>query len=89
MENFLESHDDDDESIADEDRRYTISKAGVEEILGWIRFQTQMCEMIHNEMESCDEKEHEIAMLMAFALHPWIEFYGISYKDDDENKDEE
>lgn len=87
MEEFLESHD--DESIADEDRKYTISKAGIEEILGWIRFQSQICELIHGE-EPCDEKEHEIAMLMAFAIHPWLEFFGINnfLKEKDEEEKE-
>lgn len=79
MEDFL--HSKDDNSVPEEDRHFTISKKGVEEILGWIRFQAQICEMMHqDDPESCDEKEHEIALLMAFALHPWIEFYNIETK---------
>lgn len=85
MENFLERQDDDDNSVPEEDRRYTISKAGIEEILGWIRFQSQLCELIHGDVENCEEKEHEIAMLMAFAIYPWLEFFGINEK---ENKEE-
>lgn len=88
MNEFLESFDDD--SIDEEDRKYTISKTGIEEILGWIRFQSQMCEMIHDEMQACDQKEHEIAMLMAFVIHPWMEFYNIKDmgSEDQENNKE-
>lgn len=75
MEPFLNS---DDDSLPEEDRNYVISQSGVEEILGWIRFQAQLCEMIHdNEENGCDDKEHEVALLMAFALSPWIEYYGL------------
>lgn len=85
MNEFLESFDDD--SVEEEERKYTISKAGIEEILGWLRFQSQMCELIHDDMESCDQKEHEIALLMAFALQPWIELYQITDHLDSDNKD--
>ena len=80
MEPFLFS--DDDESTPDDEKSFIISKTGVEEILSWIRFQAQMCEMIHaDDFDECEDKEHEIALLMAFALHPWIELYKIDDKE--------
>lgn len=86
MSGFIESSGDD--TTPEDEQRYTISRTGIEEILGWVRFQAQMCEMIHNNMEDCDEKEHEIALLMAFVLQPWIELYKINevIDQEDDNK---
>lgn len=81
MDPFLDS--DDDNSIPEDEKTYVISKRGVEEILGWIRFQSQLCEMIHEDKEfGCEDKEHEIALLMAFALTPWLEYYKINTLDE-------
>lgn len=85
MSDFLNKHENDGE-----EEKYTISKAGVEEILGWLRFKAQMCEITHEDITTCDDKDHEIALLMTFALAPWIQMYGIkaSLDFEDEEKSE-
>lgn len=74
----------------DPEEYYVLSKQGAQTILSWARFHAQLCEMIHNEMESCDDDDHKVAMLLPFALHPWLVYYDMyeELMEDDEEDNE-
>lgn len=79
---FLRRKDEDGDDAQyeelDDDSYYVLSKEGVKKILSWSRFHAQLCEMIHDsDVENCDDEEHKIALLMVFALHPWLLYYGL------------
>lgn len=82
---FLKRRGDDDEEPSrlndeelDPDGYYVLSKEGTKALLSWARFHAQLCEMVHQgDMEQCDDENHSIAMLLPFALHPWLLYYDL------------
>lgn len=89
---FLRRSRDDDENPEvweekddlDPEAYYVLSKEGTQKILSWARFHAQLCEMLHEgNPENCDDEEHKIALLVVFALHPWLLYYDLVEKDDD------
>lgn len=79
-----------EEEELDLDGYYVLSKEGAKQLLSWARFNAQLCEMIHEgNMEVCEEEEHKVAMLMVFALHPWLLYYDMIDEVDLTDKDEE
>lgn len=95
---FLRRKDDDnddnfeDDEELDLDGYYVLSKEGAKQILGWARFHAQLCEMMHEgNIETCDDDTHKVAMLMVFALQPWLLYYNMLDeveidKDEDDNE---
>lgn len=78
-----------DEEI-DLDGYYVLSKEGAKRILSWARFHAQLCEMIHEgNMETCDDDTHKVAILIIFALHPWLLYYDLIDEVDSNREEDE
>lgn len=87
---FLRRRDDDENPSwdgegeeLDPEEYYVLSKEGTKKILGWARFHAQLCDMMHEgDSEVCEDEEHKIAMLVVFALHPWLLYYDLIDRDE-------
>lgn len=62
---------------------YRLSPSGFRQIVSWMRFQNQLCEMEHSEQGiACDDDTHQVAFMMCFVVFPMMEMMDISWTDD-------
>lgn len=63
----------------DEDN-WAITREGVEQVVGWCRFQLQMCELTHSAgdfLVGDDHETHKTAFLVFMLAIPWAQYFGI------------
>lgn len=62
------------------DDTWAVTREGVEQVIGWCRFQLQMCELTHSGGEypvGDDHDLHKTAFLVFMLTIPWAQYFGI------------
>lgn len=82
------------DGIEDSEERWSVTREGVERVIGWCRFQLQMCELTHagnwwaaqdSDTDEDGHDTHRVAFLVFVLMIPWAQYFGIQLETGGEN----